>query len=630
MTLPLETDVAGAAAASATRYRLITELFKTRCGPLWAASDEGGSVVALRPIALSAVVNDSMAAAIAEAARNGVGDRHDALVPIIDVEGGQGELRIVSGYHEGLPLAQLLRLQAARKDAISPAIGMRIALHVLDGLVFLHDAGYQPGGLTTENVLVGADGRSRLLEARMASAVSQVKVWAHHRDAVAYRAPEQLQGASWDAVRAEVFSVGAILWELLMGERLFGGYGYQSVIKMVAKRPISRIDTAAVQVSKAVADTIAWALERDPLARPATIVELASALRDGAEAVATTDDVAGLVDQVIGQAPATERTREAIARSTRPARIHVPSGRPTAGDGERAAVPELFRSSSQRRAGRCHLFVEIARGGMATVHLGRWLGVGGFAKTVAVKALHQQYARDPEFVRMFLDEARVVARIRHPNVVATIDLVEEAGELFIIMDYVPSVTLAYLTRRLQRQDSRIPLDVTLRIMTGVLHGLHAAHEVRDEHGASMSVIHRDVSPENVLIGTDGYAQLIDFGVASALGRYAHTRDGQIKGKLSYLAPEQITGEPLTRRTDVYSASVVLWQALTGRKLFQVSGLAEMAYALVNWEIPRPSQVGRAVDSALERIVMKGLSREPADRWETAEAMAEALESLGVM
>src|SRR5690606_10341520 len=211
-------------------------------------------------------------------------------------------------------------------------------------------------------------------------------------------------------------------------------------------------------------------------------------------------------------------------------------------------------AANPRQVGRCELFAEIAHCGMATIHLGRWVGAGGFAKTVAVKALHPQFARDPEFVKMFLAEARVVARIRHPNVMPTIDLVEEAGELFIVMDYIHGATLAHLMRAARRAGERMPTDIVLRIVAGMLQGLHAAHDAKNAQGEPMCVIHRDVSPENVLIGVDGYARLIDFGIATAMGRFSATGEGQVKGKIGYLTPEQVLGDPLDRRTDVFSAS----------------------------------------------------------------------------
>src|SRR5437868_956560 len=201
-----------------------------------------------------------------------------------------------------------------------------------------------------------------------------------------------------------------------------------------------------------------------------------------------------------------------------------------------AAVPEgIARASSPDRAvvvprmvGRYAIFDEIASGGMATVYLGRLTGSGGFARTVAIKRLHPQFAKDPEFVTMFLDEARLAARIRHPNVVPTLDVVAASGELFHVMEYVQGESLSHLARGLKTRSERVPLRILLRIMNDVLQGLHAAHEARDERGVPLCIVHRDVTPQNVLVGVDGVARLLDFGVAKAAGRAHTTQDGQIK------------------------------------------------------------------------------------------------------
>ena len=196
-----------------------------------------------------------------------------------------------------------------------------------------------------------------------------------------------------------------------------------------------------------------------------------------------------------------------------------------------------------QRIGRVELFEEIGSGGFATVHLGRLVGAGGFARTVAVKRLRRHLAEDPELVARFLDEARVVARVKHPHVVQTLDLLDEDGELHIVMDYVEGVALSQLFE-LGDADRPMPCGIALRIMHGVLLGLGAAHTARSETGQPLGLIHRDVSPDNVLVGVDGFARLLDFGVARALGQYHVTRKGQVQGKLAYLAPEQALGEPI--------------------------------------------------------------------------------------
>jgi len=195
-----------------------------------------------------------------------------------------------------------------------------------------------------------------------------------------------------------------------------------------------------------------------------------------------------------------------------------------------------------RVVGRYALYAEIAAGGMATVHFGRLLGPVGFSRTVAIKRLHPQFAKDPEFVSMFLDEARLAARIRHPNVVPTLDVVATQGELFLVMDYVQGESLSRLIRAARERGHRIPPRIVSSILTGALHGLHAAHEAKNERGEPLNIVHRDISPQNVLVGSDGVPRVLDFGVAKAAGRVQTTREGQLKGKLAYMAPEQIGGQ----------------------------------------------------------------------------------------
>jgi eukaryotic-like serine/threonine-protein kinase len=286
--------------------------------------------------------------------------------------------------------------------------------------------------------------------------------------------------------------------------------------------------------------------------------------------------------------------------------------------GEAAAVP--------RTVGRYVVYGEIASGGMATVHFGRLTGVAGFARSVAIKRLHPQYARDPDFVKMFLDEARLAARITHPNVVATLDVVSEGEDLFLVMDYVRGVSLSEVSRILRARGERIPPLAVTGILAGALHGLHAAHDARGDTGERLDIVHRDVSPQNILVGTDGVARVLDFGVAKAAGRLQTTRDGQLKGKLSYMAPEQIQGEPVTRRTDLYAASVVLWEALTGERLFKGENEGNVLAKVLAGEVRAPSAVVPSLPDALDRVVLRGLERDPGKRYATAREMAQELDA----
>jgi serine/threonine-protein kinase len=275
--------------------------------------------------------------------------------------------------------------------------------------------------------------------------------------------------------------------------------------------------------------------------------------------------------------------------------------------------------------GRYALYDELARGGMATVHLGRLVGPAGFARTVAIKRLHPHLATDPSFVAMLLDEARLAARIQHPNVAATLDVVAKDGELFVVMEYLNGETLSRLLRTAKARGQRVPPAIAVAIAIGALTGLHAAHEARGETGDPLGLVHRDISPQNVMVRRDGTAVVVDFGVAKAAGRFHVTEEGQIKGKLPYMATEQVRGQPLTRRVDVYAASAVLWETLVGERLVKGSSEAEVLEGLLFGTLQRPGSLVDGIAEALDAAVMKGLSRRADDRWATAQEMALALE-----
>ncbi|MFO0649244.1 MAG: serine/threonine-protein kinase [Polyangiales bacterium] len=197
----------------------------------------------------------------------------------------------------------------------------------------------------------------------------------------------------------------------------------------------------------------------------------------------------------------------------------------------------LLRAVPLRRVGRYEILDEIASGGMATVYVARSTGPRGFSRVVALKRLHPHLAAEPDFVRMFLDEARIASGIRHPNVVATLDI-DDSEDLSLVMEYVDGPSLLDVAQAASARGERIPTGVCVRVVLDVLAGLQAAHELVDEDGLPAGVVHRDVSPHNVLLDRAGSARITDFGIARASARLTHTRDGQVKGKLSYMAPSR--------------------------------------------------------------------------------------------
>jgi serine/threonine-protein kinase len=277
------------------------------------------------------------------------------------------------------------------------------------------------------------------------------------------------------------------------------------------------------------------------------------------------------------------------------------------------------------RFGRYETLAHIASGGMAAVYLGRVLGAGGFERVVAIKAMHKDFAQDPTFVAMFLDEARLAARVRHPNVVATLDVQEGPSGLYIVMEYVEGPSLSAVRRALGARGERIPLGVALRILVDALLGLHAAHEQTGPDGAPLHIVHRDVTPQNILVSVDGVSKITDFGVARAESRLSQSKSGSIKGKLAYMPPQQVRAEPLDRRADVYAAGVVLWELLVGQRLFQADNDGALLYHVMGGAQRSPREAGADVPEVLDRAVMRALALDVEARYPSALAFAEALE-----
>jgi serine/threonine protein kinase len=280
-------------------------------------------------------------------------------------------------------------------------------------------------------------------------------------------------------------------------------------------------------------------------------------------------------------------------------------------------VSENERGPSPLIGGRYLLGEQFAAGGMGTVHLGRIVGASGFSRVVAIKRLFPGFATDASFRQMLLDEARFAARIRQPNVVPILDVVEAERDLYVVMEYVHGLPLAGALER--TIGTPMPVEIAVAIAEAVLFGLHAAHEARNEDGTPLGIVHRDVSPQNVLVGADGVPRLIDFGIAKAATRIQVTDPGTLKGKAGYMAPEQLLHEAVARHADVFSASVVLWEMLANRPLFPFDVGERVRRAADPVVAPSQDRVG--IDPSLDAIVLRGLAREPSRRFPTAEAMA---------
>ncbi len=280
----------------------------------------------------------------------------------------------------------------------------------------------------------------------------------------------------------------------------------------------------------------------------------------------------------------------------------------------------------EQTIGRYAIHREIASGGMASVHFGRLNGPSGFARTVAIKRAHPHLARDKDFADMFMDEARLAARIHHPNVVPMLDVIETPDDLVLVMEYVHGEPVSRLLQAAKEKGEPVPPAVAASIIIDTLHGLHAAHDAKSEQGEPLNIVHRDVSPQNILVGVDGISRLVDFGIAKAAGRLHQTRDSSVKGKYAYMSPEQVRGQPVDRLTDIYAASIVFWELLTGERLFLGTSEAETIQKCLMAVVRPASELARDLDPRLDAILARGLARDPADRYSTAREMALEIEA----
>ncbi|AUX49035.1 hypothetical protein SOCE26_105800 [Sorangium cellulosum] len=277
-----------------------------------------------------------------------------------------------------------------------------------------------------------------------------------------------------------------------------------------------------------------------------------------------------------------------------------------------------------QRLGRYELLRLIGEGGMAQVWAARMEGSRGFHKVVALKTLIPALAGDPQFQRMFLDEANLASKIHHRNVVEILDLGDTDGVLFLVMEWIDGQTMQRLLRPALRP---IPISpaIAARIVADAAHGLHAAHELCDERGVPLGIVHRDVCPQNILVDRDGTVKVADFGIVKAFERLGDTtQTGEIKGKGEYMSPEQAQGHAVDRRSDIFSLGVVLFEAVTGSLPFQVLHDFVLPQA-VTPELPRPTMIAPQCPRALEEIILKALARDPRQRFQTAGEMASALE-----
>ncbi len=296
--------------------------------------------------------------------------------------------------------------------------------------------------------------------------------------------------------------------------------------------------------------------------------------------------------------------------------------------GKRKKKEETGQIVTGRSFGRFELLLEMGSGGMATLYLSRIRGPQNFEKLIAIKKIHDHLCKEEEFVEMFLDEARISAMIHHPNVVQIFDLGSIDDAYFIAMEYVHGQDLSQLLRGVIRtKNQTYSWTHAARVVADAAAGLHAAHELKDQQGKPLGLVHRDVSPQNILISYDGHVKVVDFGIAYAAEKISHTAVGTLKGKASYMSPEQSRGRPVDRRSDVFALGILLFECSCMKRLFREENEAATLLRVGAADVPRPRSVRPELPAELERIILKALAKDPDERFDTAAQMQQELEQL---
>jgi tRNA A-37 threonylcarbamoyl transferase component Bud32 len=290
-----------------------------------------------------------------------------------------------------------------------------------------------------------------------------------------------------------------------------------------------------------------------------------------------------------------------------------------------SGIPAGAGSLLGKRLGKYEILALLALGGTAEIYLARIAGAAGFEKYVVVKCLHDHLADDQTFVKMFLDEARLAAALDHSNIVQTMELGEYENRYFMVLEFLAGLSLAMVVRRAgeRLQGGRIPVQLVLNIVAQSCAGLHYAHE-RTQGGKPLNIVHRDISPQNLVISFEGVVKVVDFGIAKAEHRETKTQSGTIKGKFAYMSPEQCVAMNVDRRTDVFALGVIAHELLTGRRLFKKPSPYETYQAVIECDVKPPSAENVEIDPALDPIIMKALAKDKEHRYPTAEAFGDAI------
>ncbi len=561
------------------------------------------------PMVVQRFINEARAAASIQ---------HRTIISVLDV--GQlpdNNWYIVLEYLAG----ETLRDFAKKGQPLAPPVALQILVQIANGLGAAHAQGIIHRDLKPDNIfLTTRDANERhvvILDFGIAklSEQTQSSSMTHTGQAIgtpAYMSPEQLRGAKIDQT-CDVYALGVIAYQMMTGGRLpfedasSAGAGYDVPSAEIYHRQLTRLPddprAFAPGVPEGWVKAIFAALDREPAKRPQTARGFVLALAEATPNDGYGKDGIGIVRTYAPELLEFDELLETV-RGPMPVR-HSLSKPPS--------IPPS-QPPSVTVAGKYQLGSQLGAGGMAEVFLGSVVGAEGFSRQVAIKRVLPGYSQVPAFATMFVDEARIASQLSHPNIVTVLDFDRDPeGRLFLVMEYVDGKDLSALL-----VGGPLPPAIAAFVTTEVLRGLGCAHELPNPQSGMRGVIHRDVSPHNVLLSWEGAVKVSDFGIAKAFEGSGGVKTEQIKGKAAYMSPEQANGEKLDGRSDLFAVGIMLWEALTGHRLFAAdSTKAELAKVFFA-PIPLPSSVRSGIPRDLEAVAMKLLARDLAARYASAE------------
>ncbi len=461
--------------------------------------------------------------------------------------------------------------KSIREAELSDAVAiLDVGLALCDALDYAHREGIVHRDVKPDNIRITDDGRVKLLDFGIASFCHRRRITLDGEvlGSLVYMSPEQALSEPIDA-RSDIYALGLVLYELLAGRLPFDVSSPMRSLEQRTSGTLPGLRKFCPKLPLALEQVLARALARQPEGRYATASDFGQALRE---------------------------VRDAMAQSM----------------------------ANATTFGRYELIKLLAVGGMGEIYLARVKGPANFEKRCVIKKILPHLATEEEFVTKFIDEANTVVQLTHGNIVPVFDMGEHQGEYFIAMDYIPGVNLRTLLKARAQRQSPLPVAMCIHLLCEVCKGLSYAHRKCGTDGQALGIIHRDISPSNILVSLEGEVRLVDFGIAKATSRITRSVTGRLQGKFGYMSPEQASGAPLDLRSDIFSAGVVLYECLTGARPFEGESDLASLEAVKSHEAAAPSTLRPGIAKELDQIVAKALAKKPADRFANADDFLDAL------